>query len=144
MRKLTARKSKYTPGGYALRVRKSLTGKGLFTEEDIPKGACIIEYTGKVVSEEVAIRDRGKYLFTVAKGITIDGNVSSNIARYINHSCASNCEAIGPRGKVFIFSTKRIKAGEELFYDYGKGYFDEHIKPHGCRCSKCVKTLALT
>jgi SET domain-containing protein len=130
-------KSKYTPGGFALRVRKSETGKGLFAEEDIPKGACVIEYTGRLVSEEEAERDGGKYLFTVAKNKTIDGNIPSNTARYINHSCRPNCEAIGPSGRVFIFSTRRIKAGEELTYDYGKEYFDQHIAPKGCRCAKC-------
>lgn len=133
------RKSKYTPGIYTFRVRQSQTGKGLFTEQEIPKGVCIIEYIGKVVSEEVAIRDRGKYLFEIDKNKTIDGNIPSNIARYINHSCAPNCEAIGPKGRVFIFSLKRIKAGAELFYDYGKEYFKEHIKTRGCRCSKCAK-----
>lgn len=133
------RKSKYTPGGFALRVRRSKTGKGLFTEEDIPKGVCIVEYTGRPISEEVAIRDEGKYLFEVGKNKTIDGNIPSNIARYINHSCAPNCEALGPAGRIFIFSRKRIPAGSELFYDYGKEYFDRHIKPKGCRCTKCTK-----
>lgn len=132
------RKSIYTPGEYKLRVGKSVAGKGLFTEDEIPKGVCVIEYIGKPVSEEVAERDQGKYLFEIAKNKTIDGNIKENTARYINHSCAGNCEAIGPRGKIFIFSKRRIKAGEELTYDYGKEYFDRHIKPHGCRCSKCA------
>lgn len=129
---------KYIPGGYALSVRRSATGKGLFAEEDIPKGACIIEYTGKPVSEEVAERDRGKYLFEIGKNKTIDGNIPSNLARYINHSCAPNCEATGPKDAIFICAIKRIKAGTELSYDYGKDYFDEHIKPKGCKCPKCT------
>jgi len=133
------RKSVYTPGGYRLRVRKSVAGKGLFTEEDIPKGVCIIEYIGKPVSEEKAARDEGKYLFELSPQRTIDGNIPENTARYINHSCIGNCEAIGPRGRIFIFSRKRIKAGEELTYDYGKDYFDRHIKPGGCRCPKCAR-----
>ncbi len=134
---MAKRKSKHTPGGYALRVRRSNTGKGLFAEEDIPKGACVIEYVGKPISEAAAEHNNGKYLFTVAKGKTIDGNIPSNTARYINHSCRPNCEATGPSGRVFIFSTKRIAAGDELCYDYGKEYFDCHIKPKGCRCPKC-------
>lgn len=134
---MAKRKSKYTPGGYALRVRRSGTGKGLFAEEEVPKGACVIEYVGRPISEEAAARDNGKYLFTVARNKTIDGNVPENTARYINHSCRPNCEATGPSGKVFIFSTRRIKPGEELFYDYGKEYFDRHIKPKGCQCVKC-------
>ena len=136
---MATRRSKYTPGGYKLRVRRSKAGKGLFAEEDIPKGVCIIEYIGKPVSEEVAIRDAGRYLFEIGKNKTIDGNVRENIARYINHSCAGNCEAVGPRNRVFIFSRKRIPAGTELSYDYGKEYFNRHIKPIGCRCNKCSK-----
>lgn len=134
------RRSIYTPGDYRLRVRRSATGKGLFTEDNIPKGVCVIEYIGKPISEEKALRDEGRYLFEIAKGKTIDGNIKENTARYINHSCAGNCEAIGPRGRVFIFSKKRIPAGSELTYDYGKEYFDRYIKPVGCRCEKCSRT----
>ncbi len=139
---MPTRRSKYTPGGYKLRVRTSKAGKGLFTEEDIPKGVCIVEYIGKPISEEKALRDEGKYYFELSPQRTIDGNIKENIARYINHSCAGNCEATGPRGRIFIFSRKRIKAGEELTYDYGKDYFDRHIKPKGCRCEKCAGTAA--
>jgi SET domain-containing protein len=128
--------SKYTPGGYKLSVRRSLTGKGLFAEEDIPKGVCIIEYTGRVLSKEENEDHGGKYLFEINKNKTIDGNIPSNRARYINHSCTPNSEAIGTRDKMFIFSRKRIKAGTELTYDYGKEYFNVFIKPNGCRCEK--------
>lgn len=138
------RRSIYTPGDYRLRVRRSVAGKGLFTEDEIPKGVCIIEYIGKPISEEKAIRDEGRYLFEIAKGKTIDGNIKENTARYINHSCAGNCEAIGPRGRVFIFSKKRIPAGSELTYDYGREYFDRFIKPAGCRCEKCARSKSTT
>ena len=136
---MQARTSKYTPGSYKFRVGKARTGKGLFALEDIPKGKCIIEYIGKPITEEEAIRDEGKYLFEIGRNKTIDGNIKENTARYINHSCVGNCEALGPRGRIFIFSRKRIKAGEELTYDYGKEYFDRHIKPKGCKCDKCLK-----
>ncbi len=128
--------SKYTPGGFKLSVRRGLNGKGLFAEEDIPGGVCVIEYTGRGVSEEEAEASNGRYLFEVSSKKTIDGNVKSNPARYINHSCKPNCEAIGPRHGIFIFSRKRIKAGTELTYNYGKEYFDKFIKPKGCRCEK--------
>ena len=128
--------SKYIPRGHRLSVRRSVTGKGLFAEEDIPKGVCIIEYTGRIVSKKEAEEGTGKYLFEVNAKKTIDGNIRSNPARYINHSCRPNCEAIGPYDKVFIFSRKPIKAGTELTYDYGKEYFNRFIKPKGCRCEK--------
>jgi SET domain-containing protein len=128
--------SKYTPRGHRLSVRRSLAGKGLFTEEDIPKGVCVIEYTGRILHGADAEGRGGRYLFEVDARTTIDGNVPSNPARYINHSCRPNCEAVVRSGRVFIFSRRRIKAGSELSYDYGKEYFDEFIKPHGCRCEK--------
>lgn len=127
--------SKYTPREYKLSVRRSKTGKGLFAEEVIPKGACIIEYTGRVLSAEEA-EGKGRYFFEVNAKTMIDGNIPSNLARYINHSCVPNCEATGPHDKVFIVSRKRIPAGSELTYDYGKEYFDEFIAPKGCRCER--------
>jgi len=131
-------KSKYIPGNFALRVGKSRAGKGLFAVDPIPKGVCIIEYIGKNVSEAEQYTSRSKYLFGVGKDKMIDGNVPGNIAKYINHSCRPNCEPDGPYGRMFIFSGRKIKAGEELTYDYGKEYFDEHIKKKGCRCVKCA------
>ncbi|MBP9710726.1 MAG: SET domain-containing protein-lysine N-methyltransferase [Candidatus Pacebacteria bacterium] len=135
---MSKRGSKYQVGDFKLQVKRSKTGKGLFANTAIPRGACIIEYTGRVVSEAKQARMSGKYLFEVSKKVTIDGNIPSNKARYINHSCAPNCEADGPSGKVFILALRNIKPGEELTYDYGEEYFDEHIKPKGCRCPKCT------
>lgn len=130
--------ARYRVGTYALSVRRSKTGKGLFAGERIPKGACIIEYIGTAVSKAQAERMSGKYLFEVARGRTIDGNIPANKARFINHSCKPNCEADGPPGRVFILALRTITEGEELTYDYGEEYFEEHIQPVGCRCSSCA------
>jgi hypothetical protein len=139
---MSKRRSKYRVGNFKLHVKRAKTGKGLFTEDAISKGACVIEYTGRVVSEAEQARMSGRYLFEVSKKVTIDGNIPSNPARYINHSCAPNCEADGPAGRVFILALRNINPGEELTYDYGKEYFDEHIKPNGCRCTTCANKRA--
>ncbi len=130
-------KSRKTTPAYAVQVRRSATGKGLFAAEDIPKGTRIVEYTGKVVPKADRLTDWGKYYFEVGKDKVIDGNIKTNIARYINHSCVPNCEADGPEGKVYIWALRNIRAGEELTYDYGEEYFEKHIKPKGCKCPKC-------
>jgi SET domain-containing protein len=135
-------KRKYEPWGFVLKVKRGSAGLGLFAGEDIPKGACIIEYTGRMISEKEEYTIRSQYLFDVGKR-TIDGSVRSNTARYINHSCAPNCEAELYRGRVFIMARRRIRAGEELSYDYGKEFFDEYIKPKGCRCPKCASKASL-
>jgi uncharacterized protein len=130
--------AKYKVGNFALKVGRSRTGRGVFALEDIPSGACIAEYVGRPVSEE-EIKRNGKYFFEISAKRTIDGNVPENRARYINHSCRPNCRAEGPNGRVFIMAKRRIKAGEELTYHYGKEYFEQLIEPKGCRCVKCAK-----
>jgi uncharacterized protein len=131
--------SKFTPGDFDLRVRRSSAGLGLFTESAIPKGACIIEYVGREVSKEESETSKSKYLFEISKSKTIDGKPKWNKAGYINHSCRPNAESEITKGRVFILATRGIKPGEEITYDYGKEYVDEHIKPFGCKCAKCAE-----
>ncbi|MEI8338225.1 MAG: SET domain-containing protein [bacterium] len=124
---------------WGLVVKKSKTGLGLFATKEIPEGMCLIEYFGRVISEVEKYTCRSKYLFEISSKITIDGSDRKNIARYINHSCKSNAEAEIKKGKIYIFSKRKIKAGEELSYDYGEEYFDEHIKKRGCGCNGCAE-----
>jgi hypothetical protein len=130
-----------TRGKYKFAIKRTAHGLGLFTLEPIPKGKRIIEYTGPLVTdEEVDRRPNGKYFFGVNSKWTIDGTPRSNTARYINHSCRPNSEAIITGRRVWIWSRRNIKAGEELSYHYGKEYFDSMLKPIGCRCEKCRQT----
>src|SRR3546814_10254760 len=76
----------------------------------------------------------------------IDANAEGNIARWINHSCKPNCEAVieeNPKGKahkdkVFIEAIRAIKPGEELTYNYGITLDEPHTakvkKLWGCKC----------
>lgn len=130
------------PRKYNVGTKRSATGLGLFTNETIPRRRFIIEYWGKVIPDEKAQYIGGKYLFEVGNGTTIVGTTRKNIARYINHSCRPNCEVEIKSGRVFIYSKRKIKAGEELTYDYGKEYWDYFIKPYGCRCPKCTSKKA--
>jgi hypothetical protein len=118
-------------------VKKGLSGLGLFAGEDIRKGEMIIEYIGNILSKEEADKKvASQYLFEVSRNKTIDGTPRWNIARYCNHACeeAANAESDIRKGRVFIVAVKNIKAGEEIVYDYGEEFVEEHIKPFGCRC----------
>ncbi len=130
---------KFVPQDFKLKVKKSRTGRGMFAEEDIPKGVCIIEYKGRPVSEKEQYENRGKYLFWTGKDTMIDGNIPGNTARFINHSCDPNCEIDIRARRVYVFAIKNISAGEELTYDYDTEYFDQHIKPKGCLCTHCIE-----
>jgi SET domain-containing protein len=132
---MATRKS-YTPGDFNLIVKRSKTGLGLYADEEIAKGACVIEYVGRPISAEEEEKSRSKYLFEISARKTIDGAPRWNTARYINHSCRPNCEPNIHKGRVYIHTRRRIKPGEELNYDYGKAYFDQYLKDI-CRCPKC-------
>src|SRR5687767_8091284 len=126
----------FVPIKYA--IRRTATGLGFFALEPIPKGTRIIEYTGPLISNEEVDQRRGKYFFGVNTKWSIDGSPRSNIARYLNHSCRPNAEALISGRRVWIWSRKNIKSGEEVTYDYGEEYFEDIIKPIGCKCEKCV------
>lgn len=119
-------------------VKRSATGLGLFAAQRIPAGKRIIEYTGPLISNEEVSKRRGKYFFEVNTKWSIDGSPRGNTARYINHSCLPNAEAFISGHRVWIWSKRNIKAGEEITYNYGKEYFNDLIKPKGCKCHKCA------
>lgn len=122
-------------------VKRGINGFGLFTKEPIKKGTFIIEYVGELISADEADRRGGQYLFEINSRWTIDGKGRDNLARYINHSCRPNCESDTNERKkqITITAIKNIGAGEELTYDYGKMFWNDYIKPKGCRCNKCTE-----
>lgn len=129
------------------RVGRSRTGLGLFATKPIKKGDRIIEYFGPLLDSKNEKHDaiENKYLFELNGRWTIDGSTRRNTARYINHSCRPNSESdVQPRNrKVFIVAVKNIQPGEEINYDYGKDYFNEYLKPIGCKCDHCEKKRKL-
>jgi uncharacterized protein len=133
----------------------AIHGKGVFAKEPIRKGARIIEYRGARSTMEVACHrphsdpanPHHTFIFELDDGTVIDGGVRGNAARWINHSCDPNCEAIEEDGRMFIHALRYIRAGEELTYDY-QLTFDGPLskrahKAHSCRCgtAKCRGTM---
>ncbi len=127
-----------TKAKFDVRVKRSSAGLGLYAFETIQKGATIIEYVGNRIPRERGDTLQNRYIFNVSPRIDIDGSPRWNTARYANHSCRPNCEAVDRRGRIFIVARRNIKIGEELTYDYGKEYFEDIIKKEGCRCVKCA------
>ncbi len=134
---------KFTIRPIKLQVKRSSAGLGLYAQEPIKKGTCIIEYTGRVLSKEEEETITSQYLFEVSKTVTIDGKDRANTARYINHSHRPNCEIEIYKGHVYVMAKRGITVGEELSYDYGKEFYNEYIKPKGCKCVKCRPELHL-
>ena len=101
-------------------------GRGVRAAMPIKKGARIIEYLGERVSHDEADRrydlkdkdDGHTFLFIASNRTVIDAGANGNEARYVNHSCAPNCETIIEKSRVFIEAIRNIQPGEELGYDY--------------------------
>ena len=122
-------------------IKRTACGLGFFTLVPIPADKKIIEYIGLILTKEDADKKTGKYLMAIDEDYLIDGSPRSNAARYINHSCQPNAKAYRTGVRVWIWSIRDIKVGEEITYDYGKKYFDDFIKPVGCKCEKCIKNF---
>ena len=122
------------------RIGRSKTGFGLFATKPFRKREYIVTYRGRRITndEADALEARGsRYMFEINSRWTIDGSSRWNRARYVNHSCRPNAEAVGRgRGIVYI-ARKRIKPDEEITVDYGRNYFDAFIGKSKCRCEKC-------
>ena len=142
---------KEEPNPYIELRTSKIQGTGAFAARDIRKGTRVIEYLGQRISWRTADKryDDDKmgrhhtFLFTVDDKVVIDGAVQGNAARFLNHSCDGNCEAIDDRKRIFIEARRNIKRGDELLYDYQYERTDEHTeedeKLYACRCgaAKC-------
>jgi SET domain-containing protein len=135
------KKTKTRKPASRIEVRESgVHGRGLYATKPIPKGALIIEYTGKrVLWENVPddLADSHTFLFGLDNGTdVIDPTTGGNEARWINHSCDPNCEAIEENGRIFIYALRDLQPGEELFYDYAL-QVDEPITREVAEESRC-------
>src|SRR4051812_6753925 len=146
---------KEDPNPYFELRTSEIQGTGAFAIRTIRKGTRIIEYLGQRISWRTADKryDDEKmsrhhtFLFTVDDKTVIDAAVNGNEARFINHSCDPNCEAINDRKRIFIEAVKTIPAGTELVYDYQYERMDDHTAEdeqfYRCRCGspKCRGTI---
>ncbi len=136
------------PGGTPpIEVRpSSIHGLGVFATQPIARGTRIIEYLGeRLTADEVERRyadDTGEpghtFLFRVSEDTYVDAARAGNDARFINHSCAPNCEAEVVDERVYITALTDIEPGAELTYDYALEPEDEPPPSwesiYACRC----------
>ncbi|MGF6471592.1 SET domain-containing protein [Paraburkholderia youngii] len=134
-------------------VRRSpVHGMGLFALQPIAAGERVIEYKGELTSwRRAAASQRSEsghtFVFDLSDGRVIDGSHGGDSARFLNHACVPNCEAIETGDRVFIHALAPIAPGDELFIDYGlsvDGVITDDIRAHHtcrCRASGCRRTM---
>jgi len=136
--------------------RSGIHGRGVFAARTIRKGKDIIEYRGQRITMKEADRRPDSdpdnpyhtFLFELDDGRVIDAATRGNAARWINHSCAPNCEPYeDDDGRVFIAAKRTIRKGEELGYDYQlnvDGRITREMREaYACRCGapRCRGTM---
>ena len=137
-------------------IRKSpIHGQGAFSVRHIAEGTRIIEYVGERITHEAAdaryrddpVEHTTTFLFTVDEDTVIDATCQGNDARYINHCCDPNCEAIEEDGRIFIEAIREIPLGAELVYDYQLELKEDYpvrwreLYACGCRALACRGSL---
>lgn len=132
-----------------------MQGQGAFATRYIQAGVRLIEYAGERLTPaeadlrypEIAGERHHTYLFAIDDDVVVDAAVNGNEARFINHSCAPNCDAVIEDGRIWIESITDIVAGEELAYDYAYILEERHTRaakkrfPCHCGAVNCRGTI---
>lgn len=135
----------------------SIHGRGVFAETDFAAGEPVCQYRGKLIpraemdrlatsrARRAEYRSGITYFFLVGDDHAIDGRDGGGWARLINHSCAPNCIAEADGLRIFIRTLRRVRAGEELTYDYLLEPADPRdayrMYPCACGAHRCRKTM---
>ena len=128
---------------------------GAFATRRIRAGTRLIEYTGERLTPEQADarypevpgERHHTFLFAIDDDVVIDAAVNGNDARWINHSCDPNCDAVIDGGRIWIEAIRDIDVAEELAYDYAYVLEERHTpaakRRYPCRCGAraCRGTL---
>jgi SET domain-containing protein len=121
-------------------------GSGAFAIRVIPAGSRLIGYAGaRITPAEADERypditgvEHHTYLFAIDDEIVIDAAIDGNEARFINHSCDPNCDAVVEGGRIWIETIRDVAPGEELAYDYAFTLPERHTpaakRRYPCQC----------
>lgn len=123
------------------RIGRSRTGLGLFAVKPFKKREYIATYRGRLIPNAEAERREARgarYMFEINSRWTLDGSSRRNHARYVNHSCRPNAEAIERKGhKIVYVALRKIAPDQEITVHYGPDYFDAFITRRHCKCTTC-------
>lgn len=132
-------------------IQTEKKGYGLRADVDLAAHTFIYEYIGEVIGESAFRRrlvDYDKegikhfYFMSLNKGEFVDATKRGNKGRFCNHSCNPNCYVdkwvVGDKLRMGIFTERRIKAGEELVFNYNVDRYGANPQPCYCGEPNCT------
>ena len=139
-------------------VRDSpIHGTGVFAKRPIPRGTRVIAYAGRrwetaALMAAVARDERTlTYVLNLDGDRVVDGAEDGNDARFVNHSCAPNCEVYIFDDTPYVYAMSEIPEGTELTFDYmlqsAEGLpmpraVERKLLPCHCGAAACRGTMA--
>ena len=132
-------------------IQTDKKGYGLRADADLDPDDFIYEYIGEVIGE-VIFRKRmiqydesgikHFYFMSLTQGEFIDATKKGNMGRFCNHSCNPNCYVdkwvVGEKLRMGIFAERKIKAGEELTFNYNVDRYGADPQPCYCGEQNCT------
>ena len=151
------------PDALPFEIRPSpMQGLGAFATRFIPAGTRLIEYAGERLTPaesearypDVPGERHHTFLFAIEDEVdgewievVVDAAVNGNEARFINHSCEPNCDAVVEDARIWIDTIRDVQPGEELAYDYAFVLPERHTPaakrrfPCHCGAARCRGTM---
>lgn len=132
-------------------IKTEKKGFGLRANTDLEANDFIFEYIGEVINEPTFRRrmlqydDEGIkhfYFMSLTKSEFVDATKKGNLGRFCNHSCNPNCYVdkwvVGEKLRMGIFAGRRVKAGEELVFNYNVDRYGADPQPCYCGEPNCT------
>jgi hypothetical protein len=121
----------------SIRFIDAKIGFGVFAERDLAEGELISEYTGLVSSETAGDDFTYLHSYPALKWgeeellLVVDALMMGNETRFLNHSDAAGVSHLedyyfNGHWHILFKVTSPVARGEQLFVDYGAGYWEGH------------------
>lgn len=121
-------------------IRSSgIHGLGAFATQSLAANERVCPYLGRRISKAESLdacMNGNVCIFALSETEDIDGDVPSNLARFINHSCDPNCEVLLEADGLWVNAQRAVLNGEELTFNYGYDLTDWRSYP--CRCGSAA------
>ncbi len=132
-------------------IKTEKKGFGLRANADLQPNDFVFEYIGEVINEPT-FRSRMLrydnegikhfYFMSLTKSEFVDATKKGNLGRFCNHSCNPNCYVdkwvVGEKLRMGIFAGRKIKAGEELVFNYNVDRYGADPQPCYCGEANCT------